>query len=652
MLRTSLQSARTLGAPARQSWAALSSRRVLVTRRYFADDKKPSVDAVKANASTVKPSVEYPKPKAAPIDPAAAATTPKVNATPDATAKAANTPPPPPPSKEKKGILRRLRNFIFTLTVLGALSFGGGVWYARINDKFHDLFTTYVPLGENVVLYLEELDFRKRFPDSSDRVSKAGGSEVTIPAASGASWRVADGGEPAGRRSSAVGKSKPKPKEPIVKEEPKPAPAVVDPPKVVEKAAAPATPEPVAVVPVVAVEPEVIVAAVEPQFKAPEVNEPSRYPPLATIDALSVADAKEPIVQDLVRMVNDLITVINADKAHGRYGSTITKAKSDVEKVGRKLDAMRAEIEKKAVAEVKVKLEEFDKAANALVERVESAMVAQERSWRAEFEEEMAKVRESYDEKARVLLERERRLQEEKTTTKLLEQALALKKEFISEVRGQVEKEREGRLGKLDKLSSAVKELEALTAGWNDVVDANIKTQHLHVAVEAVKASLEDATHAKPFIKELVALKQIADGDPVVDAAIASINPSAYQKGVATPAQLIDRFRRVATEVRKASLLPDDAGVASHATSWALSKVMFKKEGLVAGDDVESVLGRAQMYLEEGDLDSAAREVNGLEGWAKTLSVDWLGEVRKVLEVRQALEVIATEARLQSLRVD
>src|SRR5690606_29737571 len=74
-------------------------------------------------------------------------------------------------------------------------------------------------------------------------------------------------------------------------------------------------------------------------------------------------------------------------------------------------------------------------------------------------------------------------------------------------------------------------------------------------------------------------------------------------------------------------------------TSWALSKVMFKKEGLVGGDDVESVLGRAQTYLEEGDLDAAAREVNGLEGWAKTLSKDWLGEVRKVLEVRQALDV-------------
>jgi MICOS complex subunit MIC60 len=60
--------------------------------------------------------------------------------------------------------------------------------------------------------------------------------------------------------------------------------------------------------------------------------------------------------------------------------------------------------------------------------------------------------------------------------------------------------------------------------------------------------------------------------------------------------------------------------------------------------------------------------MNGLSGWAKILSKDWIAEARKVLEVQQALDVsyqtrfqsrfvnskqvIATEARLQSLRVE
>jgi mitofilin len=43
--------------------------------------------------------------------------------------------------------------------------------------------------------------------------------------------------------------------------------------------------------------------------------------------------------------------------------------------------------------------------------------------------------------------------------------------------------------------------------------------------------------------------------------------------------------------------------------------------------------------LQQGDIDAAAREMNTLQGWAKILSKDWLGDVRRVLEVKQALEV-------------
>jgi MICOS complex subunit MIC60 len=134
-------------------------------------------------------------------------------------------------------------------------------------------------------------------------------------------------------------------------------------------------------------------------------------------------------------------------------------------------------------------------------------------------------------------------------------------------------------------------------------------------------------------------LKEVADGDPIVDAAIASMNPITYQRGLPSSAQLLDRFRRVSTEVRKASLLPESAGVGSHFASLLLSRIMFKKQGQPRGDDVESILTRSETLLEEGDLDGAAREVNTLQGWAGVLSRDWLQECRRVLEVRQALDV-------------
>lgn len=544
----------------------------------------------------------------------------------------------------KKGFMRRLRNFVLALILAGAIGFGGGVWYSRVNDNFHDFFTEYIPFGEQAVLYLEEREYRKRYPQSPVTASRPGdtGSPVKIPAQSGASWRVADSAESGARHSSAnpisalsAKKSKAK-EEPAKTESPKPpAQEPQAPPAKAADEMAPKISEPSS-------------KAVE-SFRAPEVNEPSKFPPLAPIDLMALPDAKEPVVRDLVHMINDLILVINADGAHGQYGTTIDKAKNEVVKIGDRLKAMKSGVEKKAAREVKTSIEEFDKAAVELIKRVEKTMLAQEVEWRREFEQEMAKVRESYNERVALLMEREKKLNEERLQSQLMEQALALKKEFVDEVENQVEQERDGRLGKLAELSSAVADLEKLTTGWNDVVDANLKTQQLHVAVEAVRASLEDAQHPRPFIRELVALKETASDSAVVDAAIASINPVAYQRGISTPPQLIDRFRRVANEVRKASLLPEDAGVASHASSWVLSHVMFKKEGLAAGDDVESVLTRTQTYLEEGDLDSAAREMNGLQGWARTLSKDWLSEVRRVLEVQQALDVGAAPTQRKGL---
>lgn len=576
---------------------------------------------------------------------------PETNVAPAKVATETTTPPPPPsPPAPKKGFFRRLRNYVFTLVLLGAVAFGGGVWYSRINDNFHDFFTEYIPFGEQAVLYLEEMDFRRRFPNIANRASgrpRDTGAAVKIPAQSGMSWRVADSGEPAGRQSSAVDKtvaaksaaaSKPKEAEKSApKAQPKaeaPKPATPEPPKAPVAAPVPvpkeSTPPPAALA---------TKKQEEPAFKPPEVDEPSRFPPASPIDPLAVNDASEPVVQELVRMLNDIIAVVNADKANEKYGATIGKAKDQLNKVGKQIRDMKAGVEKDAAKTIKARVDDFDKAANELVSRVESAMASQETQWRKEFEAEMGRIKESYDERIKTMTEREQKINEERLNNKLLEQAVELKRQFAQEVKDRVEKERDGRLGKLNDLSSAVSDLEKLTTGWNNIVDTNLRTQQLHVAVDAVRASLEDATHARPFIKELVALKEIANDDAVVNAAIASINPSAYQKGVPTSSELIDRFRRVATEVRKASLLPDDAGVASHASSLILSKVLFKKQGLAAGDDVESILTRTQTFLEEGNLDAAAREMNGLTGWAKTLSRDWLGEVRKVLEVQQALEV-------------
>jgi mitofilin len=377
-----------------------------------------------------------------------------------------------------------------------------------------------------------------------------------------------------------------------------------------------------------------------PTVKPPVEEAKPATPQIEPIDHLNVPEAGEEAVQKLVAFINRLITVTNASPEMARYRKLL--AREDVQQVIDSVASVKERASHDAEDKVQKAHGEFDTAAKELVGRLEREMQDQELKWREEYESEREKLSENYQQKLALELDAAQKVADQKTQNSLLEQEIALQKKFMDSVRASVESEREGRLAKLDELSSSVSELENLTSQWNDVVDANLQTQHLHVALEAVRARVTDAEHPSPFVNELVALKEVSASDDLVSAAIASIPPQAYNYGIPTVSQLIDRFRRVATEVRKASLLPEDAGVASHAASAVLSRLMFSKKadrGLPEGEDVEATLARTETLLEEGDLDAAAREMNALKGWAGVLGRDWVSECRRVLEVRQAVDV-------------
>lgn len=468
---------------------------------------------------------------------------------------------------------------------------------------------------------------------------------MTIPSRNGISWRVAQDEtngsdlQLKGRHMSALDANEPKPKVDQATQHPSDA-TPKERNETVEKAKkdaaqAPAGKEPAAKQKITESEHETKVSETK---KKPEVKE-TNVASTARIDPLKVMDTDEPVVQDIVKVINNLIAAVTVDHPSDKFTSSVDQAKTELAAVGSKIKDLRNTEKEAAEEKIKSRQSEFDRAAKELLRRLEEDRQEQETRWKEEFESEREKISQSYQEKLKTELERSKEVSEQRLRNELLEQAIEMKRKFIAEVKDRVETERNGRLGKLSELSSNVEELEKLTTEWNSVIDSNLKTQHLQVAVDAVRSTLELADRPTPFIKELAALKEVADDDPVVNAAIASINPTAYQRGVPSLAQLVDRFRRVAHEVRKASLVPEEAGVASHAASMMLSKVLFKKRGLAVGDDVESLLTRTETLLEEGSLDEAAREMNSLQGWAKTLSKDWLAEVRRVLEVQQALDV-------------
>ncbi|KAA8913027.1 mitochondrial inner membrane protein-domain-containing protein [Sphaerosporella brunnea] len=554
---------------------------------------------------------------------------PQASSTPSPPRGTTPPPPPPPPATAVPKKSHKFRNIIIGLTLALYGSFAAGVFYSLKSDNVHDFFCEYIPFGEEAVLYFEEREFRRRFPNALSRIqAKPESPKVTIPKSSGATWKLADRDE--GPRTTDVGKPGPHISSHKAVEQQEERAAMAEGPKTT--------------VPTEGVRAEATTVATKP------VN--AEQPKGPTLQPVALPNSVDPVVQDLAKAVNNIIDTVNRTNSGDTFGPAIDNAKAELEKLNAQISVLKAGMDKAIKDQLDSKDLEFAQAAQGLLKNVNNQVEDMQHQLREEFEAERERIAQAYQRKLSTELERSREIADQRVRNELLEQAIEMKRNWINEIENRVESERGGRLGKLRELEQRVHELEELTTQWNQVIETNLKTQQLFTALEAVRASFESPDQPKPFLREMAALKEVADDDEVIRAAIASVNPAAYQNGVATHTALLDKFRKLEGEVRRAALLPEDAGVAAHAGNWLLSKLMFKKRGLAQGNDVESILAKTETYLEEGDVDSAAREMNQLTGWPRKLAEDWLREARLMLEVKQALDVIAAEARVQSLRLD
>jgi len=231
-----------------------------------------------------------------------------------------------------------------------------------------------------------------------------------------------------------------------------------------------------------------------------------------------------------------------------------------------------------------------------------------------------------------------------------------MQRRWIREVKVRVEEERGGRLAKLDELATSLKHLERITLDNAEYLNENLRLHALWAAFRAFSSVAIDSSSRRPFRDELRVLRHAsgARDDPLINAVIDSLESTNLPDvGVEPMADLTTWFTTsVAPQVARVALVPEhDAGVLSYLASHLISSFRFRKSGLVEGQDVLSVISRAEYYLNEKDLDSAARELNQLKGAAKELLSDWLDAARRRLEVLQAVEVLQAQATLESLLV-
>ena len=225
----------------------------------------------------------------------------------------------------------------------------------------------------------------------------------------------------------------------------------------------------------------------------------------------------------------------------------------------------------------------------------------------------------------------------------VIAQGIELQRRWIRDIKVRVEQERGGRLAKLDELATELKRLERVALDNSAFLDENLRIHAFWSALRALTHTV-DGSSRKPFRDELRVLRHIATAreDPVVSAVLNTLESSETPDiGIEPFADLALWFSTsVAPRVSRVALVPDqNAGILSHLASHVLTSFTFKPQGFAEGKDVLSTLARAEFYMNEKDLDSAARELNQLGGTAKELLGDWLEAARKRLEVMQALEV-------------
>ncbi|KAJ3413522.1 Formation of crista junctions protein 1 [Chytridiales sp. JEL 0842] len=241
-------------------------------------------------------------------------------------------------------------------------------------------------------------------------------------------------------------------------------------------------------------------------------------------------------------------------------------------------------------------------------------------------------------------LEMEKALDDE-----LMKQAQELEKHWSKQVKVMVDEERSSRLARVDHLAMKLKMLERISLDAGDY-GSNSLTLHQQKAALDQLLSVVGSGRRMPFVTELKALEAVSKKDPVVEAAINAIPEPVAYSGIATVEELENEFKKLARDIRRIQIMPEEgAGPVSYLVSNVLSNLIMQKRGLVPGEDIEAILARSEFYLANGDVESAAREINHLRGWPRKISDDWVKTARKHLEVKQALEVVDSHLNLSLL---
>lgn len=189
----------------------------------------------------------------------------------------------------------------------------------------------------------------------------------------------------------------------------------------------------------------------------------------------------------------------------------------------------------------------------------------------------------------------------------------------------------ESMAGRLDpaELESRLAQLEAALAGQPTVVERE-RQLALTVAVSALERAVREGG---PYRDELQTVRRVMPEDQPT---LVTLDRWA-SRGVATRAELADRFQQTVPAILRAAAIPEDAGWFDRLIGRASTLVVVRKTGDVEGGDTDAIVARAESRLMENELEAALEEVEALTGPAARAAAQWIDAVRARLQAEKAL---------------
>lgn len=194
-----------------------------------------------------------------------------------------------------------------------------------------------------------------------------------------------------------------------------------------------------------------------------------------------------------------------------------------------------------------------------------------------------------------------------------------------------------------DRMEALASEADALSQRVDAVAEAAAGQQSQADAEAAQKAALvlalgrlrDVATTSSAFPGAWNSVVELGV-DPASHAAIAD----AAQHGIATVDDLRQRFAAVADAALTAERIGGDDTWYGSAFQRLGNLVSVRRVGDVEGTSVEAILTRAEYRLEEGNLEAALAELNGLSGPPAEAIASWRSTAKARLELEQAIRAL------------